>query len=401
MNKKIMIAASVGALVIGILFFLIYNNRIAISFRFGHNPAENLMVVRSEKKPVPVWYWVNGQLKNDQRELLWSTSAVFNATNVINSWLAILDQEEVVAQPSTIQDVSFSGDDQELIVSLDRAPFGHDDAMYDKLMLIESLLKTLRGCEFPTQRVRFLVHHQPLHDAHLDFTKPWPITGFVETQTYPEINALCFSCVSHDTRTPITIVLDPAGDARIAGRVIGDSYERSLTFQCMDAVKDYLESRFKSVRVLLTRLPGETLEPLQNVAFANRLKADLYVTVAMYPAKNKLYEVSLFYNTSQPGIAACSAERQLALKPYNEGTDQFQYASFCSAAVFERFITETYKHDQLKVFKPLGVPCKSLSGVMAPAVAFELGVRTKDEVSLSAEYIGHAIENLLKTFKMY
>lgn len=401
MNKKIVIAASASTLIIGILFFLIYNNRIAISFRFGHNAAENALLVRSEKKPIAVWYWINGTMKNDQRELLWSTSMVFNATNAINSWLAILDQEEAVAQPATIQDVSFSGDDQELIISFDRAPFGHDDAMYDKLMIIESLLKTLRGCEFAAQRVRFLVHHQPLSDAHLDFTKPWPMTGFVEMQTYPEVDAQCFACVQHDARTPFTIILDPAGDARIAGRVIGDSYERSLTFQCLDLVRDYLESHIRTVRVLLTRLPGETLEPLQNVAFANRLKADLYVSVHMYPAQNKVTDLNVYYDVSKPGIAECSAERQLDLKPYNDGSERFQKASYCVAAFFERFITDTFRHDQVKIHRPLGVPCKPLIGVMAPAVALEIGLHDKNDVAMNAEYIGRSIENLIKTFKMY
>lgn len=401
MNRNIMIAVSAGALIIGILFFLFYNNRIAISFRFGRNPAESLLVVRSEKKAIPVWYWLNGTMKSDQRDLLWSTSPVFNATNAINSWLALLDQEEAVAQPSTVQDVSLSADEEELLVSWDRPPFGHDDAMYDKVMLLESLLKTLRGCELKIQRVRFLVHHQPLQDLYLDFTKPWPITGFVENQTNPAIDEHCFSCVHHDPIAPFTIILDPAGDARVAGRTIDDSYERSLTYQCLDTVRDYLESRFKSMRVLLTRLPGETLEPLQNVAFANRLKADLYVSVAMYPAQEKRIEVALFYNASKSGIADCTAEKQLALKPYNDSIDQFQRASYCSAALFEQYIAETFKHNQLVVRKPCGVPCKSLTGVMAPAVAFEIGLHRKDEVSTSAEYIGHAIEHLIKTFKMY
>lgn len=155
MNKKLFIIFSASALAVGILFFLFYSNRISVNFRFGRDQASNNALVRSEKKSVTMWYWINGQFKNEQREILWTPSVLLNVTHVIAGWLALLDQEEAVAQPCTIQDVSLSEGNQELIISLDRVPFGHDDATYDKLMLIESLLKTLRGCQLSIQRVRF------------------------------------------------------------------------------------------------------------------------------------------------------------------------------------------------------------------------------------------------------
>lgn len=401
MNKNSVIAVSIGALIIGVLFFLMYNNRIAISLRFGDGAlSQSNLVVRSEKRAVPIWYWVRGAYKTEQRELLWSSSAVFNATNVINSWLALLDQEEAVAQPSTVQDISFSHDDQELIVSLDRAPFGSNDATYDKLMLTESLLKTLRGCDFAAVRVRLLVQHQPLHDMHLDFSRPWPIQGFVEAQQYPGADENCFKVLKGEIKSPITIILDPAGDARIAGRVINDTFERSLTFECMDAVKDYLESRFKNVRVLLTRLPGETVETLQNVAFANRLKADFYVSLHMYPSRSKVINVMTYYHALKPGIIQVTADQSLDLKPFNDVFDQFQYASYCSAIAFQHFLKDLGKNDRLKINEPLGIPFKSLSGVFAPAIALEIGLAGKDEVIIVAEYISKALENLIKTFKL-
>jgi len=84
------------------------------------------------------------------------------------------------------------------------------------------------------------------------------------------------------TQKEIIIMLDPAGDAQYAGRRIDDSFERGLTLRCAEQLKQRLEQLFPQIHVVLTRLPGETVQPLQNANFANRLSVDLYLSIHFY-----------------------------------------------------------------------------------------------------------------------
>src|SRR3990172_8684717 len=76
-----------------------------------------------------------------------------------------------------------------------------------------------------------------------------------------------------------TIMLDPAGDAKNPGRKLDDSFERGITLQFSETLKQKLESLFPSIRVVLTRLPGETVQLLQNANFANRLDVNFYLSI--------------------------------------------------------------------------------------------------------------------------
>ena len=70
-----------------------------------------------------------------------------------------------------------------------------------------------------------------------------------------------------------------------AGRIVNDSFERGLTLQFAQELKKELELNFNNIRVVLTRIPGETLESLQNANFANRLNVDFYLSIHFYSEK--------------------------------------------------------------------------------------------------------------------
>src|SRR5579859_5868722 len=85
-------------------------------------------------------------------------------------------------------------------------------------------------------------------------------------------SAFCFWPFTQEQVKPFSIMLDPAGDAQITGRIIDDSYERGITLQLCEDIKKQLEADHpKNTRIVLTRFPGETIDPLQNANFANRL----------------------------------------------------------------------------------------------------------------------------------
>ena len=67
-------------------------------------------------------------------------------------------------------------------ISFDRSIAAKNESTYDAWMRVEGLLKTIRAANLGISRVNFFVHHQPLVDAHLDFSKSWPIHGFVNAE---------------------------------------------------------------------------------------------------------------------------------------------------------------------------------------------------------------------------
>src|SRR5271156_6610097 len=97
------------------------------------------------------------------------------------------------------------------------------------------------------------------------------------------------------SQPPFTLMLDPAGDAQNPGRIIEDSFERGITLQCMQELQAVIAQRFPRIRVVVTRSPGETRQPLQNANFANRLDVDLYISIHCYPESKPKSQLYLYY----------------------------------------------------------------------------------------------------------
>src|SRR5258705_11785957 len=81
---------------------------------------------------------------------------------------------------------------------------------------------------------------------------------------------------------PFIIVLDPAGDAKYAGRKIEDAFERGITLQCVEKMKTIIENYYPTCIVFITRIPGDMLYELQNAVFANHRNAHLFMSINFY-----------------------------------------------------------------------------------------------------------------------
>lgn len=133
-----------------------------------------------EKKPVKLMYWHHDQWKHEKVEIIWSSQQAVTVKHLIDAWLTLMDEEKMMEKKVSLQAAIASPSEQELYLSFDRNPFSKEDSTYDKWMWIEGILKTLRENGIKFQFVRFLVHHQQLNDYHLDFSNPWPMSGFVK-----------------------------------------------------------------------------------------------------------------------------------------------------------------------------------------------------------------------------
>src|SRR5580692_10837387 len=58
--------------------------------------------------------------------------------------------------------------------------------------------------------------------------------------------------VREDKKTHRVVVIDPAGDVKRVGRRIGDSFERGLTLQCVEKIKEIIEERAPHITVVIT-----------------------------------------------------------------------------------------------------------------------------------------------------
>lgn len=130
------------------------------------------------KKNINLFFWQNEKWHKESTEIIWSDSISQNCFIIVSNWLNILDEEKIIDKKISLQNALSSSNEQEIYLSFDRVLFNDESSTFDKLMLIESLLKTLRDNDIEIKKVNFLVHNQEMRDNHLDFSHSWTITGF-------------------------------------------------------------------------------------------------------------------------------------------------------------------------------------------------------------------------------
>ena len=162
-----------------LLFFAIYNQWILFRAPWSaHYGSDSASVI--QKKQVTYYYFHGDKWKTEKQELLWTESIEKNIFQLINAWLTLLDEEHITTKKTMLQSalISTAGC---VYLSFDHNILGKEETIFRKWMLIEGLLKTIILHDIPIKNVQFLVQHQPLHDAHLDFSLPWPIHGFIKS----------------------------------------------------------------------------------------------------------------------------------------------------------------------------------------------------------------------------
>ena len=180
---------------------------------------------------------------------------------------------------------------------------------------------------------------------------------------------------THQALMPFTIMIDPSGDAKHTGRVIQDTFERGITLQCAERLKKEINQCLPDLRVVLTRVPGETIQPLQHASFANRLQADLYLSICFYPEPELPSHVAMFHYLSSPTdlwheftplsfYHITQAHLINIKKTIHIGNTLLKHLQTNSS-----FITQGL----------FAVPFKPLLGIKAPALAIEAGLCKKED----------------------
>lgn len=177
-TKQLYVLISSSAFLLALIFFGIYNQFILFSIPWNiQNKATTSSVI--QKKPIALHYYHGDKWKTEKQELLWSESVEQNIAQLLNAWFTLLDEEHITPKKTMIQSALLSTAGC-VYLSFDHNIFGKEDTIFKKWMIIEGLLKTLALNDIVISHVQFLVQHQQLHDAHLDFSLSWPIHGFLK-----------------------------------------------------------------------------------------------------------------------------------------------------------------------------------------------------------------------------
>lgn len=193
---------------------------------------------------------------------------------------------------------------------------------------------------------------------------------------------------------PFTIMINPAGDAKDAGRVLNDYFERGVTLQFAQDLKKSLESIYSNIRVVLTRIPGETIEPLQNANFANRLDVDFYLGIHFYKEKDQLSKIYLYNYVSDPFYQ----QRSLGLYFYH--FDDAYLINISKTVSFGSMMKNIFQNsDYQNQFNFMGffsIPFKPLIGIKSPAIALEAGIKNMNDLQKILKPLVDSIGEIIK-----
>lgn len=206
--------------------------------------------------------------------------------------------------------------------------------------------------------------------------------------------SVLIATVTRSSEHRFSIMLDPAGDAQHIGRQIDDSLERSITLQFAEQLKKLLEEFYPQIRVIITRFPGETIYPLQNANFANRLDVDCYLSIHFYretQTKPRLFIYRFSYGddfiTKLPSLSFC---------PY----DQAHQINSPLTRSWGNLLAHVLTQDEYKkLFDFNGIidlPFKPLIGIKAPAFALEAGLQNKNDWARYLRPIALSLGALIK-----
>lgn len=191
------------------------------------------------------------------------------------------------------------------------------------------------------------------------------------------------------------VMINPAGDAKHPGRKLSNNYERAITFKCAEKLGKELESRY-GMKVILTRVPGDEVVPLQCASLANRSHINFFIELAFYKreaAKPKVYLMHRMLDKLTDLARRSFSPLDLIPVAFahrvNLHTTQ-SYSERIAMALAQSCYQKLFDFSDLH-----GLPLKPLEGITAPAVLFEIGINEEDKWPSLVEPIAESLKFLL------
>ncbi|MGE0009871.1 MAG: N-acetylmuramoyl-L-alanine amidase [Candidatus Babeliales bacterium] len=211
---------------------------------------------------------------------------------------------------------------------------------------------------------------------------------------------ILFLCSSYQLEA-FTLLLQPAGDARHPGRSIHGSYERGLSIQLAEELKELLERKDITLNVIVPRFNGQSVEPLQHAAIANRLNVDAYIAIMLYEQQESNAQLGLYTYAADPSDALKTIRtNSLAFIPFDQAHLTNHQTSYRMADVlltsFQAKPLFTIIGNQVHA-----IPLKNLTGILAPSVAIELSIQNTKKIKEYAQSLADALHTMLQSLKQW
>jgi N-acetylmuramoyl-L-alanine amidase len=338
---------------------------------------------QTDRKTLTLFWYTQKELTQENTDCIWSKSTSTNIATVISTWLSYMQDEDLLNKRIKLETVAVTPNGNEALVSFSHTLFEPSSTSIKKWYCIESLFATLKPLFPELKTIRFLVRNQPLHDEHIDCSVSLPITNFL--QPYP-------ADTKHGLKNKqkYTIVLHPAGDKNKTGRVIAREFERKLTRQLAQEIKQLLESSGQFT-VILTHEIGQLIEQEESATLANRLCADAYIHLNCFESKKILPEIICYFPLYNPTTDFWQKRRdQLSLQPI----DKAYLNAINSSLALCNTVTETIKniHQQRYIIhKPYGMPLTPLVGIQTASCVIECGIQKPEQLEELASIIAWAL----------
>lgn len=196
-------------------------------------------------------------------------------------------------------------------------------------------------------------------------------------------------CISSKYK-PIVIMLDPAGDHNDSGRLIKNQYERTITIKYTQAIKQELEKGASRVLILLSRIPGQKIQQIEKAQCANQLNIDLFIRFQFYQTEKIKAQMHFFYYKTEPWNHSAAT----IFVPFEKAhiTNRIKTDHF--ARHFKKSLSDKILDRYYDIHDPIGIPCKPLKGILAPAVCIEIGLKDPDHWSECVKPIAESLEKI-------
>lgn len=185
MRKNIIFLSALSGLffLLGVGLFLVKRDWIILhwvpSYKRSEDISEALGKKVAPKKITPLFYWYEDKLKQSEESFVWLASKTERLRLLVGSWLTLLYEERILEKRVRIESVALSQTEQEGYLSFDQVPFLSEWPIYKKWRLLDGLCRTVEAAGLDMQTLIFLVRNEPMTDEHLDFSHPWPVSGFL------------------------------------------------------------------------------------------------------------------------------------------------------------------------------------------------------------------------------
>lgn len=171
----IIISLTLAFFVAGIIFYLLYTEKLI----FFWNHSEKAIIRETElmdKRACDLFYW-NNSWQVENKDIIYSSNKIKSIRNLIVAWINLLEEESLLDKKFGIQSILMDNSNN-IYISFDQPIFKKQISAYQKILFIHGILKTLQA-NTDIKSVQFLVQNKPLQDRHLDFSQPWPVSGYL------------------------------------------------------------------------------------------------------------------------------------------------------------------------------------------------------------------------------